>query len=413
MLYVGKAKNLNKRISNYLRINQLAIDKQELVSLATKIKFQKLGSEIEAILTEAELIRVYQPKFNILLKDDKSPLCIEITPELFPRVLPVRQQHLSHDQKSGLIFGPFHSAFMVGQLLKISRKIFPWCNQSRLTNQNKPCFYYHLDLCPGACCGKISTQDYQKNIQKLAIFLRGHSDKLLRQLKTEMQKSAQKEQFELAAQLKKQIEAIVYVTKESFRLEPNWQGIDLSTDAGQNRLKYLGRLLKLNLGLPAEYPLQRIEGYDVSNLQGQAATVSMVTFINGQETNSEHRLFNIKSINQSNDFGMLQEALIRRQHHPEWGTPNLLVIDGGKGQVRAVLKIWQWATPVIGIEKNPDRLVLPIISKDQQKKNKISWQVIRLDASHPGLKLVQSIRDVAHRFGQRQHRRLLTKNMLY
>lgn len=411
MLYVGKAKNLNKRVKNYSQINRLTPDKQQLVNQAKQLKFQELTNEIEALLTEAELIRTYQPEFNILLKDDKSPLYIQITDEKFPRVLQLRKTALLHAKNQRLIFGPFSSGFMVTQVLKLARKIFPWCSTPE---SGKPCFYYHLQLCPGACCDKVTAKEYQQNISKLALFLRGQSQKLVRQLKAEMRQQSDLESYEAASRLKQQIEAVEYVTQPKYRLQPDWQTLALADDSGENQLKYLSRLLKIHLGVPTQYSIERIEGYDVSNISGTDATVSQVTFIHGKETPSEHRLFNIRSVHQPNDYAMLQEALLRRQNHPEWGRPGLIVVDGGKGQVRAVLKIWQWTSPVIGIAKDPDRLIFPKIEKSTKTnspKQKIEWQVVGLDERHPALQLVQAVRDAAHRFGQRQYHRLHTKKM--
>lgn len=195
-------------------------------------------------------------------------------------------------------------------------------------------------------------------------------------------------------------------------------------------LIYLRRLLTNHYSLPKTYPLTRIECFDVSNIQGTNATVALVCFVNGQSAKDQYRLFNIRTLNTPNDFAMMQEALIRRQNHSEWGVPNLLILDGGKGQLRSVLKVWKWRTPVIAIAKKPDRLIFPIIRPETEKKKKtgrkvvpiedssgpdltgLTYHEVRLDADNPALLLAQQLRDEAHRFSKFQHTRMRDRAML-
>jgi excinuclease ABC subunit C len=145
-----------------------------------------------------------------------------------------------------------------------------------------------------------------------------------------------------------------------------------------------------------------------------------VTFINGQADTSEYRLFNIRTLDTPNDFAMLQEALLRRQNHQEWGIPNLMVIDGGKGQLRSALKAWHWTVPMISIAKKPDRLIFPIfpitdkdIPQDEPRNlDGLKYEEVKLPPDHPALNLIQRIRDESHRFSKKQHTRLRQKTML-
>lgn len=408
MLYVGKAKHLKHRIKSYQQVKTLPNHKRQLVTQAAKLKYQILDSELKALLTEAELIRTYQPPFNILLKDDKSPLYIQVTKEKYPRVLQVRKNQLTATPKATTL-GPFNSGYRVKQVLEIARRIFPWCNQANHP-QGKACFYHHIELCSGACFNQVTPKEYTAMIKNLTLFLKGQSTQLISQLKKTMQAEVKKENFEKATKIRDTLEAIIYVTKDSYKLKPELQTLSLAGDQTENKLKYLSRLLKLHLAIPPFYPLKRIEGYDVSNIQGKAAAVAMVVFINGQHQVAEGRLFNIKTLQTPNDYQMLQEVLIRRQNHPEWSLPSLLVIDGGKGQVRAALKVWRLAKiPIIGIAKNPDRLVFPIRT-NSQGKDCITWRVVQLDDSHPGLMLIQEIRDQAHRLSKKQHHKLKARS---
>lgn len=417
VLYVGKAKNIKKRVSSYTRLRQLSTRIHQLVTTATKLQHTVLESELEALLVEAELIRTYQPQFNILLKDDKSNLYIRITDDDFPRVEKVRKREVITKHLKGTILGPFPSAYKVSEVLKIARKIFPWCNQKKSNSpqDKKPCFYYHIDLCPGACAGTISKEDYRETIQQLTLFLKGKKKTVLNNLKKQMQTASDSEQFEKAATLRDQIALISEVTEPKYRLKPDLVLPALQVSEKRNAITYLQKILSTYAQLPKKYPLDRIEGYDVSNTQGTNPAVAMVTFTNGSSDPAEYRLFNIRSLNTPNDYHMMKEALIRRQNHAKWGTPNLVVVDGGKGQIRAALSVWRWGIPVIGIAKNPDRIIIPDITFEAGKNAPLTglkYHVISLPDNHPSLKLIQQIRDEAHRFSKKQHDRLRTKTAL-
>lgn len=383
-----------------------------------------LESELEALLIEAELIRTYQPNFNILLKDDKSPLYIHITDDKFPRVLRVRKKNIIKYKLEGTVLGPFSSAYKTEEVLKIARKIFPWCNKKLAAENTKgekksACFYYHLDQCPGSCVGLISKEEYAENIKQLILFLKGKKQTVTKNLKRKMKDYSQDQEYEKAAVNRDQLQIIEEVTKGTHRLKPELTTQALKNKVSEDGLIYLQKILSSYSGLPKTYPLDRIEGYDVSNIQGTNPAVAMVTFIDGVSNTDEYRLFNIRSLNTPNDYQMMKEAIARRQNNPQWGTPNLIVIDGGKGQVRASLKVWSWNTPIIGIAKNPDRLVLPKIdwikwasSEDKQSMIKgLEYDMVKLAQDHPSLKLIQQIRDEAHRFSQKQHKKKRLKGM--
>lgn len=415
ILYVGKAKNLKNRLRSYTRPTDLAPKIKHLVGAAVTVKHQVLESELESLLKEAELIRLHQPKYNSLLKDDKTPLYIHITKEKFPRVLTIRKKDLDNSQPGGTILGPYPSSGKVREVLGIMRKIFPWCNQTgnqkrRETSSNKACFYHHLEQCPGACIGQISQKDYGVQISDLVSFLKGQKKTVVKNLKQQLKELSVKEKFEQAALIRDRIRLIKEVTGKKYPLKPTLVLPSL-TDDNNETLLHLQKILASYLKIPHDYPLNRIEGYDVSNTSGKLASVSMVTFINGQPDTSEYRLFNIKTLNTPNDYGMLNEAIIRRQNHPEWGKPNLIVIDGGKGQLRASLKNWHWSAPIISIVKNPDRIIIPI-EIQREPRLSIKYKVILLPKEHPVLHLTQRIRDESHRFSKKQHLRRRAKNML-
>ncbi|MBU1967151.1 GIY-YIG nuclease family protein [Patescibacteria group bacterium] len=415
ILYVGKAKNLKSRLHTYTHFADLSSKIRLMVKTATSIKFQIFESELEALLIEAELIRLHQPEFNTLLKDDKTPLYIHLTKERFPRVLTVRKKDIDYKQLQGTILGPFPSSNKVKEVLNLARKIFPWCNQAGDQKQTElksqpTCFYFHLEQCPGACQGLISLENYQQIISQLKMFLRGQKKTVLKNLQTQLKTACAKEKFEQAAKIRDRIQLIKEVTQKTYPLKPNLILPNLTNNNHQENLLHLQKIITSYLKLPKNYHLNRIEGFDVSNTSGKLASVSMVTFQNGQPAKDQYRLFNIKTLDTPNDYLMLKEAIGRRQNHPEWGRPDLIVIDGGKGQLRSSLSVWQWPTPMIGIAKDPDRIILPI-QITRQTKLLIQYKVISLPSNHPVLHLIQHIRDESHRFSKKQHTRRRIKNM--
>jgi len=395
-----------------------------MVFTATQLKHQILDSELEALLVEAELIRTHQPQFNILLKDDKTPLYIQFTDEEFPRVLTVRKKDVQKKHLKGTILGPFQSAYKVKEVLAIARKIFPYCNGTRSTvygtPENRPCFHYHLDECPGACVGLVSKEEYQQTIRQLVLFMKGKKRDVVQDIERSMKVASENEDYELAAELRDRVNEIRDVTERSVKLKPDLSLPRLKESLRAEGLIQLRRYLSQYMNYPKTYALTRIEGYDVSNIQGTNASVAMVTFLNGQPATEEYRLFNIKTIDTPNDFAMLQEALLRRQNHQEWGIPNLMVIDGGKGQLRSALKAWHWTVPMISIAKKPDRLIFPIFpvtNKDIDQTaprdlDGLKYEELKLAPDHPALTLIQRIRDESHRFSKKQHTRLRQRTML-
>jgi len=418
VLYVGKAKSLKKRLYSYTLVKRLPERTTQLVQTAVAVKTQTLTSELEALLVEAELIRTYQPPFNILLKDDKSPIYVHISKDTFPKVTAVRKSDIISQQLKGTVLGPFQSAYKLREVLYLARDIFPWCNQRGSASQpeQKPCFYYHLGLCSGACIGEVTPEEYQLTLKSLTDFLKGKTKQVARQLESSMKAAAEIEDFERATELRNRHQLVVEVTQPTYRLKPDLLlGTQLTGNTAREQLTHLRRVLHTYAGLSTQSSLYRIEGYDVSNLQGELAAVGMVVFVKGEPAKQEYRLFNIKSLTTPNDYHMLKEALQRRQNHPEWTRPHLVVIDGGKGQLRAALSVWHWQCPVISIAKNPDRLIIPIFEQGLQVKpaddgewkppNISGYHVLALPAQHPALNLVQKIRDETHRFSKKQFTR--------
>jgi len=374
---------------------------------------------LHALLTEAELIQTHQPPYNILSKDDKSPLYLIITPEDFPRLLPIRKKTLLttyQDLPRSNIFGPFQSGLSARRILKLSRRVFKFCTASPTQKaHHQACFYTHIGLCLGACTGQVSREEYQRMITHLKLFLKGQDKTLLKSLKKQMKQSSQDHQFEQAATIRDQIQAIEHLYLLKGPLAYDQKLPILSTDIGYNRLDALRRLLHQVGFVGSTYPLGRIECYDISNTSGVLSTASMVVFIHGAPDTSEYRHFRIKYTSGPNDPAMILEAVARRLNHPEWSYPNLIVIDGGKTQLKAALSVFSNAStpnplptiPTVSIAKHPDRLLIPKI--DPQSKN-INFTYIKLVPGEPASNLIEHLRDESHRFAKAYHTKLRTQH---
>ncbi|MBI4136444.1 UvrB/UvrC motif-containing protein, partial [Candidatus Roizmanbacteria bacterium] len=356
-----------------------------------------------ALLLEAKLINRIQPKYNITWRDDKHPLYIKITREEFPKIHTVRRE----DDQQSVYFGPFPSASTVRQTLKFLREIFPYCSEKRMGR--RPCFYSHIGLCD-PCPNWISSlsgdnyqaevKRYRKNISMICKLLDGKAPSLIHQLEKHMSKLAAAEQFEQAAQVKRQLDKIEYLRQMRTPVKEYMKNPNLYDDLRQEELTELASVLGLS-------SLSHIEGYDISNIQGTHATGSMVTFIDGEPEKSYYRKFRIRQKQTPDDTFMMHEMLIRRLRHEDWQYPDLILVDGGKGQINAALhalKSMAVSVPVIGLAKRLEEILIPL--------EQDTFKSIRLPASSKALHLLQRVRNEAHRFANTYHRKLRTKGMI-
>lgn len=360
-LYIGKASSLKRRVLSYFQRPQETRIEQILAQVGS-IDTQKTDSVIEALFLENDLIKKYKPKYNVKLKDDKTFLGIFITREDWPRVYPAR---ITQKLPKGEFYGPFPSAGQVREALQIIRKIFPF-RVSCIPMSGKACFEYHLGQCPGVCAGKMEKKDYQKTIRQIKLFLRGKKKTVISGLEKEMKQAAKNMDYEKAAKLRDKIFALKHI-----------QDVALITEE--------------NLQYPQDIP-SRIEAYDVSNISGAFAVGSMIVFTEGLIDKSQYRKFKIKSFEGSDDVRALKEILDRRFNHKEWSYPDLILIDGGKGQVngaKEVIKSRRLNISVVGIAKGPER------DKDE---------IIGADGLSIDKKLLLRVRDEAHRFAVEYYR---------
>lgn len=392
IIYIGKAANLKSRVLSYWRVSANHTPaKSKMLSEIKKIKWIGVDSEIEALLLESNLVKKYQPPYNVTLRDDKRFTYIKISlADEIPGVFLTRQI-----DKSGKYFGPFTSALAARETLRAIRKIFPYCTMRK--TQSRPCFYYQIGLCLGICADKITRKDYLKLVIKpLVMFLEGKKGKIIKNYELRI-KNLEKNNDggindEALGKLKFELRNMKQVLENARVLS-----------VGE---KYANDVVELAKMLALPKVPERIEGYDIANIFGREAVGSMVVFSQGEPDKSQYRKFKIKiGQGQANDVGMLREVLERRFNN-DWPLPDLIIVDGGKAQLNAtlsVLKRQKLAIPLIAISKGlglrssgaPDKLFFPGQTKP-----------LELPLASPALHLVKRTRDEAHRFAIGYHRKL-------
>ncbi len=520
IIYVGKAKNLKRRVYSYFHKQHESAKTTVLVSQIEKLEYIITDSEAESLILESHLIKQHKPKYNILLKDDKKYPYFLITDEDFPRIQVVRKKNLNPDK--GRFYGPYTDVGAMYATLDFLKKLFPLKQCKTPKFSNRPCLYYHIGKCLAPCQGKVTPEEYQKLIKQVELFLSGKQSELLKQIQAQMQKYAESEQFEKAAKmrdsyldLQKTLErqkvvyentklnedvlAVLYedgilaivimmiregrlIDKKDFtyfidnvdkteyfetffrdyytnlklefpdkiiskdlakigqkELYEDWLKIlsskkiqinyasrgkynelyELALKNATNTLEnakikkmaqirddfnevgsYLAEKLKLQ-----NFP-NRIECYDISHIQGTNTVASMVVFQNGLPKKTAYRKFKIKSTEgKPDDFMSMKEVLTRRLNklgQPKWEKPDLIIIDGGKGQLSSVMQIVEEFgiadIDFVSLAKREEEVFLPNQSKS-----------ILLPRESNALYLIQRIRDEAHRFAITYHRDLRSK----
>lgn len=401
ILYVGKSINIKARVNSH--IENAKLDKKEylIVSSSDRVDFVTTESEFTALLLESKLIKEYSPKYNVIWKDNKSYLYIKITAkDEFPKIALSRKER---DSKS-LYFGPFSSTKIVEDLISDIRHIVPFCTQKNLSKH--PCFYSKIHLCD-PCPNEILTLKdknaynekkliYKKNINKVIRILQGKVKTILKGFYSDLKRLSKDEKYEEAIKLRNKIyrlERLIHypLSKNDFPAS----GIKDYQESLLNLLRpYFPKLSVIN----------RIETYDISNLGPDNATASMVVCTGGMIDKSQYRRFKIKNIRKISDFERLDET-IRRRFKNDWPDPQLLVIDGGSPQVKTVIETLESIhvdIPVIGIAKNPDRLVI----------GNSDFTTLRPKLDDGGFNLIRLMRDEAHRFARKYHLYLRDKDFL-
>jgi excinuclease ABC subunit C len=408
-IYIGKAINLKRRISSYFDIH-LGPKTQKMMSEADQFSFIQVTSELEALLLEARLIRTHMPHYNVAAKDDKHPIYILISKEEYPRIITVRKTAINNPNIA--VYGPFPSSTNARGVLKMLRRVFPYSDHKIGI---RGCLYSHIGLCNPCPSEVTKLQDqqlkvnlrktYLKNIRKIKSILDGKIENVRKELEREMDEFAKIEDYEEALKVRDQIKRLEYITQPQIPTDYFMENPNLYQDIRKSELTNLKEILKRN-GL-ASQKLNRIECFDIAHLTGVNPTASMVTFIDGEADKKYYRHFKIRQQKGNSDTDSMKEVIKRRKNHfKDWGTPDLIIVDGGKAQVGVFQKeLEENEIPIVGIAKRFETLVIP---------NKANGTTIlkeyKLPRS-PALNIVQRLRDEAHRFARRYHHKLLSKEL--
>lgn len=412
IIYVGKAAVLRNRVKQYFQASRNRDPKTEaLVADIADTDWIEVESEIEALFLEAEMIRRYMPKYNILLRDDKSMTYIRIDFDSdYPTVTTTRRPLDDRAQ----YFGPYLSSASVKQALKLLRRVFPFAT-TKPTGQKRASLHYHLGLDPGLEEGKTDIEQYRANLRKLISVIKGNRVQVIRQVEKEMKLAAKNQDFEIATKLRNQVFALQNLHKQV--LFSDKENLDLSKDHALNDLAELLSIEKIP---------KRIEGYDISHMSGTDTVASMVVFSNGVSDKSAYRKFKMR-IPGNDDFAHMKEVLTRRlsdKNQKAWGLPSLFLIDGGKGQLGSALSVLEERNinrPAIGLAKQFEEIIIrkdwKYLQLNRKKLMELGGTVlenddflsVRLPHSSHVVKLLQRIRDESHRFAVSYHSTLKTK----
>lgn len=406
IIYVGKAASLKNRVRQYFHASRRRDPKTDaLVAEIIDTDWITVETELDALFVEAEMVRRYMPRYNILLRDDKSSTYVRIDYDApYPSITFTRQPL---DDKAKY-FGPYFNAGEVKRALKYLRRVFPYSTHTGVLPK-RACLQYHLGLCPGLEEDKTSLNDYRADLRRLMQYLRGERAQVLEKMERDMERAAKKQDFEKATEIRNRYFALKALTKQIVFSDKEF--LDISKDRG---LQGLADLLGLS-----EVP-RRIEGYDISHMQGTDNVASMVVFTNGIPDKAAYRKFKMR-LPGNNDFAHMDEAITRRcseKNVSDWGLPDLFLIDGGKGQLGAAMRARDALgvdRPMIGLAKREEEIVVHLekskvnVSKLELHKNNAivnesdDFWLILLPKSSDIVKLLQRVRDESHRFAVSYH----------
>ncbi|MFH1478678.1 MAG: excinuclease ABC subunit UvrC [Candidatus Omnitrophota bacterium] len=386
ILYIGKAKDLSKRVGSYFQGSRPKnIRLMTLLEKICDLDYIVTTSEEEALLYEANLIKENKPKYNIELKDDKSFPFLKLTiNERFPR-LSITRKKIDDGAK---YFGPYTRVKLLRNALSILKSIFPLRTCKKMPK--RVCLSYHIGQCLGPCVDKINKDGYREIVGQLILFLEGKKPRLMRELTEKMNRLSREKRFEEATVIRNRISALSEVPGKRLREKSSWGDVSI-------KLKKLIKLPRLPI---------KIEAFDVSNIQGKDPTGSMVYFYNGRPDKSNYRRFRIKGVTCVDDYSMIREIVRRRYTRlkdEKRDLPDLVIIDGGKGHLKAgyeeLLRLNLTRIPIIAIAKKEEK-IYTLNSKIPLDINRDS-QV---------LYFIQEIRDEAHRFAIKYHHSLRKKS---
>jgi excinuclease ABC subunit C len=422
VIYVGKARDLRKRVSQYFHPSRRMgwdLKFNALVEAIHDFDFHVVRSDPEAYLLEGKLIKEFHPRYNVSFRDDKRFLMLKVNLND-----PIPNFSFARFKKDdgARYFGPFANSGALRSTLALARRQFNLRGCRAFTpgeSDYKHCLYAHLKYCTAPCVGNVTRGQYLEQVRAACDFLEGQCREMQGQLEAEMKKAAAARDFEKAAELRDLIRDLNATWKRTEKFERVPYTLPLSINPGND----LAELAKV-LGLPA--PPQRIEGFDISNISGTFAVASLVSFKNGRPDRTNYRRFKIKTVVGQDDFASMAEVVKRRYarllresgrdavsvsensgtaaRRPSQILPDLILIDGGKGQLgmacAELKKLGLEKIPVIGLAKEFEEIYLPGKS-----------QPLRLGLNHPAVKLLQRIRDECHRVANSYNAQLRLKKI--
>ena len=407
IIYIGKAASIKKRVRSHF-LKQSSSRHGMFIKNIAYLDHILTSDESTALLLEAALIKRYSPRYNVLLKDDKSYPRLKLTlNEDYPRLLIVRKVK----PDGALYFGPYTNAKLLREAFKLMRRAFPLRTCPKIPKQSthRECLDFHIGQCIGPCINNSRRKEYLAIVKELRLFLEGKQEELIEILKSQMKKSAAEKDYENAARARNRIQALSIVSGTPGPVLPGGSHADKTTPVYSDSIAVVTPLQVAELRSLLKIPraLSVIEAFDVSNTSGKEAVGSMVSFIDGKSRKDRYMHFKIKTVHVIDDYSMMREIVSRRYKRllsEKGALPDLIIIDGGRGHLAAskaelhALRIID--VPVIGIAKNPDKIYT------HEKKDPIL-----LGKFSQALLLCKRIRDEAHRFAISYHRLLRRKGV--
>ena len=427
VIYVGKARDLRKRVSQYFHPSRRMgwdLKFNALVEAICDFDFHVVRSDPEAYLLEGKLIKEFHPRYNVSFRDDKRFLMLKVN--LNDPIPNFTFTRLRKDD-GARYFGPFSNSGALRNTLALVRRQFNLRGCRAFTPGEadyKHCLYAHLKYCTAPCIGNVTREQYLEQVNAACDFLEGQCVEMKEQLEGEMRKAALAQDYEKAAGLRDLIRDLGETTKKERKFERVPYTLPLSLNP-ENDLAELAKVLGLR------QPPRRIEGFDISNISGTFAVASLVSFKNGRPDRANYRRFKIKTVEGQDDFASMAEVVFRRysrlkremedgslkmgtsvrsktpspiSYLPSTNLPDLILIDGGKGQLNAACgelkKLGLGKIPVIGLAKEFEEIYQPGESKP-----------LRLGLNHPAVKLLQRIRDESHRVANSYNAQLRIKRI--
>lgn len=409
IIYVGKALNLKSRVNQYWQKSSYITSPKTavLASESIKVDYLETPSEIDALFLESELIKRYQPKFNIELKDDKSATYVRIP---YQDPIPAISFTRAPKADGATYVGPFYAASPVYSAMRILRRALPYSTHTKLPK--KPCLHFQIGLCPGPETEHFDLKRYRSNLKKLEQVLKGERESIIKNVEKRMLAAAKEHNFEAATRLRNQLRSLQRVGRIKLK--------DTDVFGSDQALAELQKLLGLK-ALP-----KHIEGFDISHMSGSNVVASQVVFKNGVSSKTDYRHYKITN-QQNNDFESIADVISRRfklKNIESWGVPDLVLIDGGKGQLSSALasispeKEQFMTPPMFGLAKQFEQVIIrkedpnfKLNYKFASKTNRIvsdegEFYVISFSKRDPIRLLLERIRNEAHRFAVRYHSKL-------